>query len=231
MVPRLMVFDMAGTTVADSGHVAGAMAETLKEAGIPARAPMLTKYLGLPKPTALRNALKDLSDPRHEEPAFIKELHDQFTQRMIAHFEQDRGVSEIPGAMRTFDWLHQNGCMVALDTGFSRPIANAILKRLNWVGGAIDFTVTSDEVNRGRPMPDMIFEAMKRFSIESPQHVGKIGDTPNDLIQGHAAGCKWIIGVTEGSHIREQLSAYPHTHLINNVGKLPQVFLEDEDYQ
>ena len=133
--------------------------------------------------------------------------------------------------MRTFDWLHQNGCMVALDTGFSRPIANAILKRLNWVGGAIDFTVTSDEVNRGRPMPDMIFEAMKRFSIESPQHVGKIGDTPNDLIQGHAAGCKWIIGVTEGSHIREQLSAYPHTHLINNVGKLPQVFLEDEDYQ
>lgn len=231
MVPRLMVFDMAGTTVSDSGNVSGAVAEAMQEADVPVRAAMVTKYMGIPKPLAIKNLLKDLHDPRVDDAEFIKKTHDVFEQKMIAHYETARGVSEIPGAMRTFDWLRQNGCYVALDTGFSRPIANAILKRLNWVGGAIDFTVTSDEVNRGRPMPDMIFEAMKHFAIETPYAVGKIGDTPSDLIQGNAAGCKWVIGVTQGTHIREQLSVYPHTHLIDNVGKLPQVFLDDPEYQ
>ena len=39
---------------------------------------------------------------------------------------------------------------MALDTGFSRPIVDAILARLDWTAGLLlDATVTSDEVPRG----------------------------------------------------------------------------------
>ena len=45
--------------------------------------------------------------------------------------------------------------------------------------------------------------------------------TPADLLEGANAGCGMIVGVTEGTHTREQLQLFPHTHLIGSVAELP----------
>ena len=80
--------------------------------------------------------------------------------------------------------------------------------------------VTSDEVPRGRPYPDMVLALMSRFGILSASHVAKIGDTPSDLHEGTSANCGWVIGVCEGSHTREELAVHPHTQLLPSLRDL-----------
>src|SRR5690606_11802279 len=79
------------------------------------------------------------------------------------------------------------------------------------------------EVARGRPAPDMIFEAMRRCGIVDVLSVAKVGDTPADLGEGASAGCGWNVGVTYGTHSREQLADHPCTAIIDDLRDLPEV--------
>ena len=54
---------------------------------------------------------------------------------------------------------------VALDTGFTRAIADVILARLGWDSTVVDASVASDEVERGRPYPDLIYRAMASTGV------------------------------------------------------------------
>jgi phosphoglycolate phosphatase-like HAD superfamily hydrolase len=95
---------------------------------------------------------------------------------------------------------------VALDTGFSRDILDVLLDRLGWrQDETFDVTVASDEVEHGRPHPDLIQRAMERLGVREPAVVAKIGDTPSDMLQGRAARCGLVVGVTYGTHSRTQL--------------------------
>jgi phosphoglycolate phosphatase-like HAD superfamily hydrolase len=99
-----------------------------------------------------------------------------------------------------------------------------LLARLGWhEGEAIDASVTSDEVPRGRPHPDMILHLMRKLGVADARSVAKIGDTPSDLQEGTAAGCRWVIGITTGAHTRQQLTPIRHTHLIDGLAELPGV--------
>jgi phosphonatase-like hydrolase len=114
--------------------------------------------------------------------------------------------------------LKAAGIKVFVDTGFDRPIVDALLQRMAWEKNKlIDGSVTSDEVAHGRPHPDLIFRAMELAGVSDVKRVAKVGDTVSDLGEGTAAGCGWVIGITSGAFTKEQLSAVPHTHLINRI--------------
>ena len=61
---------------------------------------------------------------------------------------------------------------------------------------------------------------MQRVGVVDPQRVVKVGDTPSDLQEGSRAGCRWVVGVTAGTHSLAQLIDHPHTHLIPTVASL-----------
>ena len=67
----------------------------------------------------------------------------------------------------------------------------------------------------------MIHHLMKQCGVSDAARVAKVGDTPADLTQGHNAGCGLVVGVTRGTHTREELAHHPHTHLIEMVADLP----------
>jgi phosphonatase-like hydrolase len=224
---RLAVFDMAGTTVYDGDAVHRCLMEALRAEGVAANRPAVNAVMGLPKPLAIQTLIEQ-AEASPADPERVRRVHAEFVERMNRYYAEDPAVREIAGASETFRALRERGVRVALDTGFSRPLADTILSRLGWrESGRLDATVTSDEVERGRPHPDMIFRAMSLTGVADPAQVAKIGDTPSDLQEGAAAGCGWVIGVTEGSHSREELSAFPHTHLIPTVAALiPLLFGE-----
>jgi phosphonatase-like hydrolase len=218
--PALVVLDIAGTTVYDGeGAVNRCLRAALDAAGVRVTPEAVNEVMGLPKPEALRLLLA----PTYPDPAVragnVKRIHDDFVSRMLRYYREDPEVVPIPGAEETFAQLRTAGIPIALDTGFSRDIADTIIERLGWQA-KIDASVTSDEVPRGRPHPDMILRLMERFAIGDAAGVAKVGDTPSDLQEGTSAGCGWVVGVTEGSHTREQLKPYPHTHLIPTVAEL-----------
>jgi phosphonatase-like hydrolase len=215
---------MAGTTVYDGvGAVNRCLRAALDAAGTRVTPEAVNEVMGLPKPEALRLLLMPTHSDPAERTASVERIHADFVDRMLRYYREDPEVVPIPGAEETFARLRRAGIRVALDTGFSRDIADTILRRLGW-RDRIDASVTSDEVPRGRPHPDMILRLMERFEIEDAARVAKVGDTPSDLQEGTSAGCGWVVGVTEGSHTREQLEPYPHTHLIATVAEFHNLF-------
>lgn len=223
--PQLVVLDMAGTTVLDRDYVHASFMRSLAQAGgIAITRDEANDWMGYPKPLAISELVR-LKTGTPPPPELVQRIHDAFVADMVHFYETDPEFGEVPGAQATFERLRGAGIRVGLDTGFSRPIAQAILRRLGWLQpGVLDATITSDEAPRGRPHPDMVLALMQRLGVALPSQVAKVGDTPSDLQQGTAAGCGWVVGVLSGSHTRHQLLPHPHTHLVDSVTALPALF-------
>ncbi len=223
---KLAVFDMAGTTVHDDDAVHTHFAQALGCAGVQATRNELNAVMGLPKPEAIRLVLESRVSSKADISAeLVSSVHRLFLRCILDYYQTSSDVREVTGTTEILRRLRRAGVKTVLDTGFSRSIAEAILARIGWEeAGLLDAVVTSDDVPRGRPWPDMIYRAMALTDVTDPRSVAKIGDTPSDLREGTAAGCGWVIGVTGGSHTAEELQRCPHTHLIGSVADLGQIF-------
>src|SRR5262249_10651683 len=162
---ELIIFDMAGTTVSEGGAVYECLRDTLAANGLELAAAAVHEVKGMDKYEALR-ILIEKSDMREELMPGLDAIHEDFVERMIEFYRNDPSVGEIPGASDTFRRLRRAGVMVALNTGFSRDIAQTLIDRLGWERDElIDASVTSDEVDRGRPHPDMIRSLMMKLGV------------------------------------------------------------------
>jgi phosphonatase-like hydrolase len=221
---ELVVFDMSGTTVQDGDAVSAAFRAALAAVGVDADPAAVNAVMGLPKPEALRILLAGAGRSCTAEE--IGAIHEDFVRRMREHYAIAPSVREMPGTAAVFAGLRRAGVKVALNTGFSRAVADVLLGRLGWrAPEVIEADVTSDEAPRGRPHPDMIRLLMSRLGVHDPRRVAKVGDTKADLEEGTRAGCGLVIGVTTGSFTREQLVAFPHTHIVESVADVPAIVL------
>ena len=220
---ELVIFDMAGTTVDDGDAVNYCFHESLSAAGLLVTDEDVREMRGLAKSEAIKRLIEQ-SDKRDELAARVRDIHADFVSRMLDFCQNNPAVSEIAGATDTFRRLRKRGIKVALNSGFNRYIMNALLERVGWLGSElINATIASDEVKRGRPHPDMIQAVMKKVFVRDARRVAKVGDTPADLLEGANAGCEIIIGVTAGTHTRDQLEFFPHSHLVESVAEVPAV--------
>lgn len=217
---NLVVFDMAGTTVLDRGNVADAFISACKSFDVNVETAEVKKVMGWRKVDAIKMLLnKYRPDLANEET--IEQIHSRFIQTMVEYYQQSKDLQPLPFAEKLFEQLQANGIKVALNTGFTREIADTILQRLNWQpGGKIDAIVASDEVPEGRPASFMIEKIMRQFSISNPASVAKVGDTEVDVLEGRNAHCGLVIGVTTGAYTREQLESYKPDHIIDNLSEL-----------
>ena len=220
MAIELVIFDLAGTTVDDRGAVNRCLRAALSASGREVSSEQVDTVMGIPKPIAIKTLI---GDEATDEDAH--HIHADFVERMIAYYQLDPSVGEMPGTSEVFRELGKMGIKRAVDTGFSRDIVTVLLDRLGWErDGLIDASITSDEVERGRPHPDMIRALMARLGVADPSSVAKVGDTPSDLEEGSNAGCALVVGTTAGTHNREQLESCPHTHVVDSLDHLIEIF-------
>jgi phosphonatase-like hydrolase len=218
MAIKLVVFDMAGTTVEDKDNVHEALIKGFELNNYKITRDDANSVMGIPKPVAIRTLLEQKFDLKEKTGELVSKIHTDFVHQMITFYKNDPSVKSKRNAEETFKALHEKGIKVGIDTGFSRDIADAIFDRLKWrENNLIDLTVTSDEVNNGRPFPDMIYKAMHDMNIKTADEVAKVGDTVSDLQEGTSAGCKYVIGITTGAFTRAALEPEKHTHLVDDL--------------
>jgi 2-aminoethylphosphonate-pyruvate transaminase len=219
MLVDLVVFDIAGTTVYDGDAVHRCLAEAIALAGVTVSRDAINRVMGMPKPDAIATLVR-LARETPPDAAEVADLYAAFERIMIEHYRVGIGVREADGASEVMRRLRAAGVKIALDTGFARSITDVVVARLGWGRDVVDVTVSSDEVARGRPHPDLLLEAMRRTGVGDPSRVAKVGDTPADLLEGTAAACGFVVGVTSGSHGHRELAGHPHTHLIASLREL-----------
>lgn len=215
----LAVFDVAGTTVLDGDAVVECLIAAL-EKHVPVSRRQALAVMGLPKPVAIRQILSSAGVAEGQAlDAATADAHAQFRKGMIERYRTGP-LEPAEGAEQVFAALRAGGVRVALDTGFSRDILDTVLDRLGWAGGdKVDFSIASDEVERGRPHADLVHRAMALAQVSEPALVAKIGDTPSDIEEGLAAGCGLVVGVTYGTHTREELDG-PGVEVIDRLADL-----------
>ena len=218
---ELVVFDIAGTTVKDDNEVAKAFQNALKKFGHPLSFEEINPFMGYEKHFAIREILKGSGKGAETDPELVHKIHEEFVREMKAFYSASQTISPLPDVESTMKTLHDMGVKIAINTGFSREIADIIVQKLGWFEkGYIDFMIASDEVERGRPFPDMIFSLMKQAGVEDPRLVAKVGDTEVDINEGKNAGCRYVIGISTGSFTRSELEPYKPTHIIANLGEV-----------
>jgi phosphonatase-like hydrolase len=215
--PSLVIFDLAGTTVRDSGQVPAALAEALTRSGISITSEQLVNVRGASKKEAIRTFIPD--GPGQAQR--VEEAYSSFQRGLARRYRG--GVTAVEGAERTFDWLRARGVRIAFNTGFDRMITDLLLAALAWSRDIASTVVCGDDVARGRPAPDLILQAMKRLQVTDPARVANVGDTTLDLAAGHRAEVGWNIGVLTGAHDLSRLTSVPHTHILDSVADLPRL--------
>jgi phosphonatase-like hydrolase len=221
---KLVVFDLAGTVIEDTGQVPAAFTAALRSHGIEVTSDSIREVRGASKREVIQRFVeRRLGGSEANVFAHTEEIYNSFRSTLAGIYGQD-GVREIAGATETFTWLQQRGVRVVLNTGFDRTITELLLNSMRWDGNLINSAVCGDDVAQGRPAPYLIFHAMEMSGVTSVHQVANIGDTVLDLQAGHNAGVRYNIGVLSGAHKREQLEQEPHTYLVSSVAELPALW-------
>lgn len=219
MPVKLVVFDMAGTTVIDKNFVAQAFRNAFEKLGIAVPVREINPLMGYEKRTAIQMLLEKKGIEFDDE--MVEDTYNDFIGQMVDFYEYSSEVNPAPGAEQLFQHLRENCISVALNTGFPRAIADAIVNRFQWIErGLVDDYIASDEVERGRPFSYMIDRLMYRSGIDDPMLVAKVGDTAVDIEEGRNAGCSYVIAITTGAHCHDELKEIGPTHIVNSLSEI-----------
>jgi phosphonatase-like hydrolase len=222
MATRLVVFELIGTTVRDSGHATQhAIRDTLAARGVDVRDGALDGVRGMAPVQAIRTLLEghgrdDLLD---QAGAIGADL----SSRLQRHYRMPGTAVPTPGCDAVFATLRRAGIRVAIGTAMPRAVADQVCAQVGWTetSGIVDAIITGEQVSRPRPYPDMIDALRLRFGDIAPADVIKVGDTPLDLQEGTMAGCGLVVGVADDPRLRGHLMQHPHDAILGSVAELP----------
>ncbi|MEK4849969.1 HAD family hydrolase [Paenibacillus sp. FSL H7-0756] len=124
------------------------------------------------------------------------ELVDACRNAADAMLEQSRPVRPLPGLVPFLDACAAQGIPMAVVTADETAAAES---HLRWLGIRQYFTavIGTDQVERGKPFPDMALLACGRLGV-SPAEAAVIGDTNGDMRMAKAAGAAAALGIAGG---------------------------------
>ncbi len=224
MTIRLLVSDMAGTSVRDDGLVEAAFTDAVGTEGIePGTAAydealeVVRSTMGMSKIEVFRLILGDEGRARSATAAF---------EEAVARRIEAGAVAPLPGVEDAFRRLREAGVKVALTTGFSDVTREALVDHLGW-RDLVDLSLSPTEELRGRPHPDLALAALIRLRVDDVRELATVGDTRSDLEAGWHAGASVVAGVLTGAHSRAELESAPHTHVVDALPHLVPVLLAE----
>jgi phosphonatase-like hydrolase len=219
MSVKLVVFDMAGTTVDEDNVVYKTLQEALVSHSYIVTLDQVLQYgAGKEKLQAIIDILNGTGSEASSET--IDLIFAYFNKQLALNYET-LDVKPLPDVVRVFKELRNRNIKVALNTGYNRMTAEFLIKKLGWdKSNQFDLLVTASDVKHNRPQPDMILLAMSDLGIADPEMVIKVGDSSVDIQEGRNAGCILNIGITTGAHSREQLRETDPDYIIDNLYEL-----------
>lgn len=112
-------------------------------------------------------------------------INDEVVRRMLARY--DERLPLIDGASAAVERL-AHSFRLAVASSANRPLIDAALARSGLVRH-FEHTVSSEEVARGKPAPDVFLEAARRLGVP-PESCAAVEDSGNGIRAAHAAGMR-----------------------------------------
>ncbi|QTE21322.1 phosphonatase-like hydrolase [Polaribacter cellanae] len=217
---KMVVLDMAGTTVNENNVVYKMVHKAIENAGVVVTLKTVLEYgAGKEKHQAIKDVLTHLNEVDKSSLAIFKEF-----KVLLEEAYKTLDVSPINGAEKTILNLREKGIIVVLNTGYNKKVATSLLEKMQWKKGQhFDALITADDVEKGRPNSDMILKAMQLFNLKDPKTVLKAGDSAIDIEEGKNANCGITIGVLSGAQTKEQIEKENPTYILDSLATLETV--------
>ncbi len=221
MPVSLVCCGLIGTVVSDGGTVDRAYAEAIATQGV------------VTGTAAYARCMAQVHQARGQSTVDVLQamFPDSQARGQAAHLALDRsfcdavgrmGTTPAPGAAAALEKLAGSGIRICLITSFSRRVMTAVLDSLGW-WDRIDLALAPDDVPRGCPWPDLILAAMLRLGVTDVRETAVADDTQAGVLAGRRAGAGIVAGVQGGAHSGDRLRRAGATHLIRNIGHLPEL--------
>ncbi|MFE3380859.1 phosphonatase-like hydrolase [Streptomyces anulatus] len=233
---RLVVLDMAGTTVADGGLVEQAFSAAAQRLGVRPGSDEHARQLAYVRATMGESKISVFRHLFAGEGGDGGEGGEDKAQRANTAFEEAYGelvdagrIAPVPGAREAVERLASEGRTVVLTTGFARPTQDAILAALGWQDLVPLTLCPADAGGRGRPFPDMVLAAFLRTgAVDDVRRTAVAGDTSYDMLSGVRSGAGIVAGVLTGAHDKDRLTRHGATHVLGSVAELPDLIARAE---
>lgn len=219
---KMVVFDMAGTTVDEDNVVYKTLQEAIAKNSIAVTLDEVLKHgAGKEKLQAIVDILEQTNNA--SSTALVKKIYDYFIEKLTRNYE-NLEVKALPNVERVFKELMDRKIKVVLNTGYNRETAESLIEKLGWeLSLDYDLLVTASDVKQNRPQPDMILLAMSVLNINDPSGIIKVGDSGIDILEGRNANCGLNIGITSGAQTREQLLEAEPDFVIDDIYSIIEI--------
>ncbi|HUA04561.1 MAG TPA: HAD family phosphatase [Solirubrobacteraceae bacterium] len=187
-MPQAVIFDMDGVLLDSEQLWNQSKQEVVRDCGGHWREDAPTAMIGMSSPEWSAYMRDTLGVPMSAE-----EINRAVVDRMEQHYREHLPL--LPGAVEVVRSLHRRW-RLALASSANREIIDFALDAAG-LAGEFSATVSSEEVKRGKPAPDVYLEAARRLDVPADRCVA-IEDSSNGLRSAAAAGMAVI--------------AYPNEH-------------------
>ena len=177
-MPAAVIFDLDGVLMDSEQRWNGAKEELVRESGGRWRDEAPSVMMGMSSPewsAYLRDSLG--------VPMDVDAISRDVVRRMEEGYR--RSLPLLPGAAEAVRALADRWPL-GLASSSNREVIDLVLE-LAGFGEAFRMTVSSEEVERGKPAPDVYLETARRLGVEAGGCVA-IEDSSNGLRSAHAAG-------------------------------------------
>ena len=177
-MPAAIIFDLDGVLLDSEQRWNEAKEALVREAGGTWLEKAPEVMMGMSSPEWSAYLRDDLGVQRD-----LDAINDDVVRRMHESYED--GLPLLPGALETVRALGARWPL-GLASSSNREIIDVFLER-SGVGDLFGATVSSEQVSRGKPAPDVYVETARRLGVD-PRACVAIEDSANGLRAAHAAG-------------------------------------------
>jgi HAD superfamily hydrolase (TIGR01509 family) len=181
-VPAAVVFDLDGVLIESEQVWDAAREELARERGATWDERATTDMMGM--------SSKEWSSYMHDRlgvPITPAEINDDVVRRVAAAYQDHLPI--LPHAIETVQELARRW-RLGVASSSNRPIIELVLDRMG-VRNCFDAVVSSEEVERGKPAPDVYIAAARQLGVE-PGDCVAVEDSTNGIKAAVAAGMRTI---------------------------------------
>jgi HAD superfamily hydrolase (TIGR01549 family) len=162
----------------------------------------------------------------------FKSAHPRFREdkdvmaAMYSNFMSLATSDEFADSFKTFSGLKgaltklKKKCKLAVGSGNSKKLLNRFLGKLG-LTRYFDLVVASDDVDNGKPNPDMLLKIINHFGV-SPDEAIYVGDSDSDIIAAKRANMK-SVAVLTGALSQDQAKELEPDFIVKDATQLQEV--------